>query len=771
MLRKLFCGLMAAGMLLATSCQQQELTPSVGEEAVVTINVGTPEIATRAFSDGKSATHFQYAVYDETGKELQDLTVRDGEIHGSTTVRLKLKTGGTYSILFWAAAQDAPYDVNLDNATMVVDYSTAVSNDESRDAFYYYVQPFEVTGSASMDVEMRRPFAQLNIGTADYGDAASAGFIPTESYVKVPVYSKLNFATGEVMGEATSELFDYAAIPTAEAFPVTGYEYLAMNYLLVPASKETIEVEFGYNNKEGNGEEVRKVGAVPVQRNHRTNIYGNLMTSTIDIHVEINPEYDEPAYELDHVVFDALGLQEALNAAPAGATTTIHLGADIKGDVIEYQKADRHIVIEGGNHKYDGTIKIHNGSNYNNGSITINEVNFETEATQLDFILAKDFGKEGNVTRRYSNNIFVTNCSFVALTANEGVVGVQVNATRNLQVLNCTANGLHSLVQAQSCGEDVIVKEAEIEGGKNGIAFKQVKNVVVEDVTIVAAAYGIRFDGNVDNYGITVKNVNVDAVQPFIVRKMTGKNNTIALEGTNTLTTTEAYQIVITNGSDDEAYAVPTGSYTLSGEAGFNVYPVDASAAALQAAINNSAIDVINLENTITSVGLGFEVNRDLVFNMNNEVFNAGSTANSYWYALEIRGTSQVEINDANFTRAGVFAGGEADVVFNSGIINHKPERTSRYIFCANEKSTITIIDGTFNNDRAKNSYFWADAEAIIYVKGGNFGGVVSNNKVVTSNGGQVIISGGTFNFDPTAWLAAGYKAVKSGSTWTVVEE
>ncbi|MBO7278786.1 MAG: hypothetical protein J6U70_04205, partial [Bacteroidales bacterium] len=127
-------------------------------------------------------------------------------------------------------------------------------------------------------------------------------------------------------------------------------------------------------------------------------------------------------------------------------------------------------------------------------------------------------------------------------------------------------------------------------------------------------------------------------------------------------------------------------------------------------------------------------------------------------------------IKNANFTRAGVCAEGDANVVFENGVINHKPERTSRYIFCAYDNSTITIKDGTFNNDRAKNAYFWAD-EAIIYVKGGNFGGVASNNKVVTSNGGQVIISGGTFNFDPTAWLAAGYKAVKSGSTWAVEQE
>ncbi|MBO7278013.1 MAG: hypothetical protein J6U70_00225, partial [Bacteroidales bacterium] len=127
-------------------------------------------------------------------------------------------------------------------------------------------------------------------------------------------------------------------------------------------------------------------------------------------------------------------------------------------------------------------------------------------------------------------------------------------------------------------------------------------------------------------------------------------------------------------------------------------------------------------------------------------------------------------IKNANFTRAGVCAEGDANVVFENGVINHKPERTSRYIFCALGNSIITVEDGTFQNDNARNSYIWVDGNAKVYVKGGTFKGT-SNTKINSSNGGQVIITGGTFNFDPTAWLAAGYKAVKSSSTWTVVEE
>ena len=285
-------------MMFATSCEN-ELDPgtNVGENAQVTFSVSTPEIASRAYSDGQTATVLQYAVYDAAGNELTDLTVTDAEIHGSTTVNLQLTTGNTYSVIFWAAAENAPYTVDFGAKTMTVDYSNAVSNDETRDAFYKY-HTFTVTGTQTETIELKRPFAQLNIGTADYAASTSAGYTPTKSAVTVKnIYSTLNLATGAVDGsdEAT---FNFADIKKDETFPVAGYEYMAMNYLLVPTDKEVVDIEFTYTDA-NNDAKTRTVGSVPVQRNYRTNIYGNLLTSNVDINVEIKPEYNEPAHELD----------------------------------------------------------------------------------------------------------------------------------------------------------------------------------------------------------------------------------------------------------------------------------------------------------------------------------------------------------------------------------------------------------------------------------------------------------------------------------------
>ena len=294
-MKKILFGMMAAAVL-ATSCAK-ELQDVAAGDATVTFTVGTPEIATRAYSDGTTATELQYAVYDAAGNYLEDLTGTQG-INISTTVELKLTTGNTYTVAFWADSQAAPYTVDFANKSVSVDYTGVKSNNENLDAFYAWYT-FTVTGAQTETVELKRPFAQLNVGTADYEASEKAGYVPTKSTVTVKnVYSTLNFFDGTVDDE-TAVTFGENAIPAGETFPVSGYDYLAMNYLLVDADKATVEVEFTYTD--GSNAKTRTVGSVPVQRNYRTNIYGNILTSDVDLNVVIKPEYNEPDYEADEL--------------------------------------------------------------------------------------------------------------------------------------------------------------------------------------------------------------------------------------------------------------------------------------------------------------------------------------------------------------------------------------------------------------------------------------------------------------------------------------
>ena len=221
-MKKLMFLMVAFSMMFATSCQSNAELSTVngGDLSTVSFKINSPVIASRAYSDGLSATHLQYALYDAAGNELTDLTVTDGTILGSTNIELKLVAGVTYSAIFWAAAPNAPYTVDFEKKTMTVDYDGALSNDEKRDAFYAY-HTFEVTGAQTETIELKRPFAQLNIGTADYEDAKKAGYVPTQSYVKVSeVYSKLNLETGAVTEKVNDVTFATADIDKDETFPV-----------------------------------------------------------------------------------------------------------------------------------------------------------------------------------------------------------------------------------------------------------------------------------------------------------------------------------------------------------------------------------------------------------------------------------------------------------------------------------------------------------------------------------------------------------------------
>ena len=54
-------------MIFATSCENELEVGAAGEESVVSFTIATPDMGSRAYSDGKTATVLQYAVYDAEG--------------------------------------------------------------------------------------------------------------------------------------------------------------------------------------------------------------------------------------------------------------------------------------------------------------------------------------------------------------------------------------------------------------------------------------------------------------------------------------------------------------------------------------------------------------------------------------------------------------------------------------------------------------------------------------------------------------------------------
>ena len=321
----------AAAALLVTSCNDEmDNGLKTGDEGTVTFTAQLPsEMGTRAFADGLTAKHLQYAVY-EAGqstplKVFGDETTVVGEAEMDNlkqTVSLKLTTGKTYDVIFWAdATTDSPYTFNPASQEVSVDYSKVNNNSDNCDAFFKK-ETITVSGNQSVDVKLTRPFAQVNIGTDDFDAAKASGLEVTQTEVVAKAFATLNLATGKVADEA-DRTFTMKAIPTASdgEFPVAGgYKYLSMDYLLVGADKATVDVAFNYG-----GPQSRTFTNVPVQRNYRTNIYGSLLTNTTDFNVVIEPAFSG---EFAHEVVSISTFAALKAAATAGGDVKLESAID-----------------------------------------------------------------------------------------------------------------------------------------------------------------------------------------------------------------------------------------------------------------------------------------------------------------------------------------------------------------------------------------------------------------------------------------------------------
>ena len=473
-MKKLFFAMMAIVALFATSCQKENF----GEETTVSFNIGTPEIATRAYSDGTTAAAnaLQYAVYEVKSDNSLSLL---SSLNGTATftdlkalVQLKLTTGKTYSVIFWAAAQGAPYSVNFGQtgATMTVDYTNVVSNNETLDAFYK-CHTFEVRGAQTETVELRRPFVQLNIGTNDYTESTNAGFTPTQSKVVVKSINKtLNLVDGSV-ANSVDVTFGYNAIATGEKFPVDGYNYLAMNYLLVDAEPTVIEVEFSYaTDAQGANEKSRKVGSVPVQRNHRTNIYGSLLTSGVDFNVEIKPEYDKDDNNVEAPTIVAVSTKEQL------ANVFENGGSAILTDDIEFEKI---VAIEPGAEVY---------LNLNGKTITVDQ---STTSNTLMYV------KEGAKLTIDGNGIIdLQGVSTMAIFAPYGELVIENGTFIRNEVETVTNKTTGLFMGAKTIGSNVTINGGYFDAGYYNTDAADIEEILAGTKTLEETADDIAKRGN-----------------------------------------------------------------------------------------------------------------------------------------------------------------------------------------------------------------------------------------------------------------------------------
>lgn len=304
-MKKLLISAMAIACvgLVLTSCSSDEPLNGGDGSGKITFTAQLPaELGSRAFGDGTTANTLSYYVYKHGDKTV--LMTGSTDINLSATVPLELVNGETYDVVFLAQSSSAPeglYSYASDTQNFTVDYTKAVQNNENCDAFYA-VKTVTVAGGTTEEVDLYRPFAQVNFGTDDatqkvvtsaYGENLAR--LNTTLYMKADMPNVLNLVSGELSGNSTVN-FTAAGVPSQTEFPagpnpMDGYRYLSMNYVLASANENDVnDLTFTVMR----GEEVMNTISVPnapMRANYQTNIYGSLLTSSTDFTVTIQPAF------------------------------------------------------------------------------------------------------------------------------------------------------------------------------------------------------------------------------------------------------------------------------------------------------------------------------------------------------------------------------------------------------------------------------------------------------------------------------------------------
>ena len=557
-MKKQLCKLAIFALLLSTaSCSDEQFAGDLtGGETTVTFNAQLPSgLQTRAAGDGLKATTLSYAVY-EHGTTTPVITSEDEVtfVNKQATLSLKLAKGKTYDFIFWADSYEKddaenPYDVDFATQTLTVDYSDAKSNDEARDAFFG-TATVEVKGAVSQNITLKRPFAQLNIGTNDMAEAQTAGLNTgaLQSSVTVSgIFSSMNLMSGiPDPGTSTEVTFGLNDIPD-ESFTADGrtFDYLALNYLLVSDQKGLVNCEFSYT-ADGATIETRTIDNVPVQRNYRTNIFGSLLTGSVDFDITIVPDFVTPDYGVA-APWDGKTVTEPkhtetdfLISSPAEWVwlkthsrngKNIKLTANLDFGGFEVKGIAAPAVFDGQGYIMSNMVLLPGGSYYSNGlfqgdatfgDVTVKNVTFENITAECSDpehgYVGVVFGdlQDGKLTLE---NVHVKDADLCGVQSVGGLVGF-VALGKTVSINNCSVEGgyIHNYPVADESGFVAGLVGRPV--GTVHVTASEVKDTQIRgyyaprrgEATIAAVVGGQETVDGVTLTNVTVKKTQIDAV-------------------------------------------------------------------------------------------------------------------------------------------------------------------------------------------------------------------------------------------------------------------
>ena len=290
-----------AGLFAATSCQKDGSAIS-GEEVKVSLTVALPDaFQTRAIAQAENVDIVYYEIWNSDWTTqlypVDNTALASAVVTGKqASIGLVLVVDQTYNFIFWAQKEDCEaYDVNeLQNVK--IDYSKMAQNgnDDTFDAFYA-VEPIEVTGPITeKTVTLKRPFAQLNLGASKMSSSFGDITIGTTAVTVDGLATVFDTVNGVGTTAAAAPVTFSATDLAADDALVAGgkpYAWLTMDYVCMIGNKSNVDVTAAIQVS-GIGIVNHFIPSVPVQKNYRTNIVGDLFTSNAKLDIVVDPAFD-----------------------------------------------------------------------------------------------------------------------------------------------------------------------------------------------------------------------------------------------------------------------------------------------------------------------------------------------------------------------------------------------------------------------------------------------------------------------------------------------
>lgn len=269
-------------MFLLSGCAKENRQYDVSFSARIAGADGTKAVADND-GTGTNATRCIMELY--YGGELYYRTQTTVTNKTATFENIPLVSNRTYDVLFWADAGDAYYDASSLKAVKMATTEYA-ANDDKRDAFFYSGQQVVEQKGATYEVQLRRPFAQINVITTDASIVKTSSLYPSTVEMSFKAPTQLNLATGKVseVKTVTCSGNTYAAFD-ASASALT----LQMDYIFADVDKTTIDISFDAKQSGADDAVHFDLTNIPHQRNYRTNILGNFLTTNGKWEVSIDP--------------------------------------------------------------------------------------------------------------------------------------------------------------------------------------------------------------------------------------------------------------------------------------------------------------------------------------------------------------------------------------------------------------------------------------------------------------------------------------------------